>query len=127
MNRVVRTFRDRQEYGRRVCKRFTDKELFELPVETKLARMTIQRSVSAVAAECEIAFCDHLTVVETLETTRCDDPLRASLDHAREYDVTCFVQYGDYFGKVPSTKSDIKGWVDALKVWDQMRIERACK
>lgn len=124
MNRMVRTFESRREYGREVCGRFSVKELFELPVEIKLCRMTIQRDINDVAAECDIAFCDHGKFMEPLETINSDDPFKAALDHARDNDVTCFVQYGDYFGKVPSIKSDMKGWGDALKVWDQMRIER---
>lgn len=127
MNRMVRSYQERQTHGRKVCKQFSEKELFELPVEAKLARMTLQRTVDEVAAECDIAFCEHCKFVEQLETRNSDDPLRAALDHARENDVTCFVQYGDYFGKVPSFKSDMKGWIDAFKVWDQMRLERAAR
>lgn len=127
MNRMVRSYQDRRGHGRKVCKEFSEKELFELPVEVKLARMSLQRTVDEVAAECDIAFCDHCVFVGKLETINIADPLKAALDHALENDVMCFVQYGDYFGKVPSFKSDMKGWSDAFKLWDQMRLERAVK
>ena len=119
--------RDKEKimFAEKVCKRFTEKELFELPIEEKLSRMSIPQTVAQVAAECDIAFCEYCRFVEQLETINVDDPFRAALDHARENDVTCFVQYGKYYGKVPSFKRDMKGWVDAFKVYDQMRMEQA--
>ena len=110
-----------------MCREFSEKELFELPVEEKLARMTRQRSIQDVIAECDIAFCQYGKFVDGLETVNADDPLRAALDHARENDVKCFMQYDKYYGIVPSFKTDMKGWGDAFNVWDQMRLERAVK
>lgn len=113
-----------REYGRKVCADFSEEELFGLPTAEKLARMTVQRTIQEIIAECDIAFCPWCKFVDGLETIHADDPLKAALDHARKNDVTCFVQYGEYYGIVPSFKSDMKGWGDAFKVWDQMRHER---
>lgn len=122
--RSVTTEADR-EYGRKVCSEFTVQELFELPIAEKLVRMTVQRTIQDVIAECDIAFCPYCKFVEGIESVMSDDPLRAALDHARENDVTCFAQYDKYYAIVPSFKSDMKGWIDAVQVWDQMRMEGA--
>lgn len=110
-------------YGRKVCRGFTEQELFELPVAEKLVRMTVQRTIQEVIADCDIAFCPYGKLVEGMESIMADDPLKAALDHARKNDVTCFVQYDKYYGIVPSFKSDMKGWSDAFKLWDQMQME----
>ncbi len=112
-----------REYGRRVCSEFTEKELFELPTAEKLAQMTVQRTIAEVIAECDIAFCPYCKFVEGIESVMSDDPLKAALDHARENDVNCFVQYDKYYAIVPSFKSDMKGWINAFKMWDQMKME----
>lgn len=128
MNRIQKTRKvtgtAEHEYARKVVKKFSEKELFELPIGEKLARMTIQRSIQDVIAECDIAFCPHCKFVDGLETINADDPLRAALDFARENDVTCFVQYDKYYAIVPSFKSDMKGWIDAVNAWDRIRLER---
>ncbi len=122
--RRVTTEADR-EHGRKVCAGFSEKELFELPTAEKLARMTVQRSIADVIAECDIAFCPYCKIVEGIESVMSDDPLKAALDHARENDVNCLAFYDKYYAIVPSFKSDMKGWGDAFNVWNQMRIEGA--
>lgn len=113
-----------QEYAKKVCGEFTEKELFELPIAEKLAAMTIQRTILDVIAECDIAFCPHGKFVGALETINTDDPLKAALDHARENDVNCFVQYDKYYTIVPSFKSDMKGWINSFNLWDRIQMER---
>ena len=113
------------EYAKKVCEAFTEKELFELPIAEKMAKMTIQRTIADVISECDIAFCPYTKLVEGIESVMSDDPLKSALDHARENDVTCFAQYDKYYAIVPSFKSDMKGWIDAFTAWDRMRMEAA--
>ena len=126
LNRVI-TSAAEQAYAQEVVEKFSEKELFELPLGEKLAAMTIQRSIQDVIAECDIAFCPYGKVVEGIEYIMSDDPLKATLNHARKNDATCFAQYDKYYAIVPSFKSDMKGWINSFNAWDRMRMERTAR
>ena len=93
---------------------------FGRSVIDNLKAMSERRDLEEVAAECDGAFSEEFGDA---------DPLRAALDHAREYNVKCLVVQDDWFMIVPPFKTNMRGWINCLKIWEsideQKRIEKA--
>lgn len=88
---------------------------FGKSVIENLAAMSVQRDFEEVKNECDAAFGEQFGD---------GDPLRAALDHAREYDVKCLVVQDDWFMIVPSFKTNMGGWVQCLKIWESIDEQR---
>ena len=54
------------------------------------------------------------------------DPLRAAIDHAARCNRNCLVREHDWFGVVPPRKTNLRGWLQALKLWESIDEERRC-
>ena len=90
-----------------------------------LKTMSEQRDIADVAAECDIAFNQGSGEIQGLKIITAKDPLKAAIDYAsKENDITCLVVMHTWFCTVPSRKTDLRGWLNSLKVWDSIDEQR---
>jgi len=86
-----------------------------------ITAMSRPRDIEDVAKECDIAFNQGGGKIYGLVVIKAKEPLRAAIDCAYHNDVTCLVIEHTWFCKVPSRKSNLKGWLDSLKFWENLK------
>ncbi len=98
---------------------------FGKSVLENLKAMSEQRDIADVAKECDVAFNQGSGEIHGLKVITAKDPLKAAIDYASEVSgVVCLVVEHSWFGTVPSRKTDLKGWLNSLKVWDSIDEQR---
>jgi len=81
-----------------------------------LAKLTEQRDIHEVAAECDVVFTDNTAKIPG---DYVDDPFKSALEAAREDGITCLAVFGDFFLKVKPNAT----WMQALRLYQELRIQ----